>query len=100
MKKVTVKTLSGQIICSESTLDAKSFVASGILDGKWGNPNEITIDVIDITKDAEDKESRMKNKRMGLVRDYSALNPKRKERLRMAIDKFMLANFPVDVGDV
>jgi hypothetical protein len=100
MKRVTIKTSSGKIICSEETTDHKAFVASGILDGRWGNPQDILITVDDVTKDKESLESRMKTKREGLIKDYSALIPRRKERLRMAIDKFILLHFPVDVEDV
>jgi hypothetical protein len=100
MKKVTVKTLSGKVIVSKETADPKTFVASGILDGEWGNPNELTIEIDDISKDVESKEERMRAKRLSLVRDYSSLIPKRKERLRAAIDKYILTHCSVDVEDV
>ena len=100
MKKVTIKTVSGQIICSQDTADPKAFVAGGILDGTWGNPNEITIDIEDISKSVGDKEERMKTKRIALARDYSALPPARKERLRAAIDKHILMQMCVDVENV
>jgi hypothetical protein len=100
MKRVTIKTASGKIICSEDTTDPKAFIAGGILDGKWGNPQDILISVDDVTKDKESLESQMKTKRDGLIKDYSALIPRRKERLRMAIDKFILTHFPVDVEEV
>lgn len=128
MKRVLIKSLKGDIIDRKDIEDPMPFIMQGIKEGKWGKQETIKgfkecsrsdlanvveilegqkvkigadykIEIQDVETAIVEKEKN-KAKRMELIRDFDALLPHRKDKLKEKIYKWILSNADIDVNDI
>jgi len=128
MKKVIVKSITGDLLDKHQAEDPMPWLVEGIKNNRWGlaervkkvkectrfelanvlriqPPDDVVIaadykfEIVDMQSETLEKE-KARQKRKDLVRDWSALNPTRRARITDRILTYILEHNDVEVSDL
>ena len=99
MKRAVIRNLKGEVVDVHESTDPTLWIIDGMQHKKWGNQGDYVISVNDIERIKNDSAAN-RVKRETLLRDFDALTPHRKAKLKDRIYKWVLLNSDMNVEDI